>query len=128
MTEPTSTSAAATAAGGLRTAAGGLSLVAGSVFGLPIAALVFGFAGALFSLKIDETERNLWARVTSVAMGTIVAAVTAYPVAEWLHPEGSVTASWVPAAAILIGAGCEILLKTGINALVSRLKQLGGQS
>ena len=126
MTEPTSTSAAATAAGGLR--AGGLSLVAGSVFGLPIAALVFGFAGALFSLKIDETERNLWARVTSVAMGTIVAAVTAYPVADWLHPEGSLTASWVPAAAILIGAGCEILLKTGINALVSRIKQLGGQS
>lgn len=120
MAEPHASIASAAAA------AGGISLVAGSVLGLPFAALVFGLAGGLAALKLDTAARGLWSRVTTVAMGTVCAAASAHPLAEVLHPPETSTALWVPAVAIVVGAGAEMLLRAILRAAVHRIEQLGG--
>jgi hypothetical protein len=107
---------------------GGFSLVAGSLFGLPLAALVFGLAGALAAIKLDRKERTVWARVTTVALGTMCAAAGAHPAATVLRPVNTTVEMWVPVAALVIGYGAEALLRTGLQGLLNRLRQIGGTS
>ena len=120
MTEPHSTT--------IVVIGGGFSLVAGSLFGLPLAALVFGLAGALAAIKLDRQERTAWARVTTVAIGTMCAAASAHPIATVLHPRDTAVEMWVPVAALVIGYGAEALLRTGLQGLLNRLRQIGGTS
>lgn len=110
------------------TTAGGISLVAGTLFGLPLAALVFGLAGALAAIKLDRKERTVWARVTTVALGTMCAAAGAHPAATVLRPAGTDVQMWVPVAALVIGYGAEALLRTGLQGLLHRMRQIGGTS
>lgn len=107
-------------------AAGGISLVAGTVLGLPVPALVFGLVGGLAALKIDQTQRGLAQRVTTVALGTMCAAAAAHPAAMYLHPDGTPTEALVPLAAIVIGAGAEALLRTVLMGVVNRVRQISG--
>ena len=106
--------------------AGGITLVAGTVLGLPVAALVFGLFGGLIALKLDHQPRGLWSRVSTVAMGAVCAAAGAHPLTELLRPDNTPAAAWVPLAAILIGAGAEILLREVLRAAINRIRQLGG--
>ena len=110
MAEPSSTAAVAVAAGGL-------SLVAGTLFGLPVAGLVFGFAGGLIALKLDTVERPLIARVSTVAMGTVVAAATVHAFSDRL---GTIA----PLAAIVVGYGAEALLRKGLALAISAMDRL----
>jgi len=103
----------------------GVSLLAGTIWGLPIPALVFGFVGGLVALKVNGDGR-LWARISTVALGTLIAGATAHPVAEVLHPMETPTDMWIAPAAIVIGFGAETLLRWGLLALVNRIKQAGG--
>lgn len=106
-------------------AAGSVSVLAGTVLGLPLAALVFGMAGGLAALKLEDvsaTPRGMWARVTTAALGTVTAAAAAHPVTESVMP----SAAWLPVVALVIGAGAELLLREGLRALVHRIRQLGG--
>jgi hypothetical protein len=112
---------AATAAG-----AAVVSVPAGVVLGLPLEAVLFGLAGGLCAVWLDKLPRSVWARVATVAMGTVCAAAGAHPVAEVLHPAHTPTAMWVPLAALLIGYGAETILRTALQALTKRIEQLGG--
>lgn len=105
--------------------AGGISLLAGTLWGLPVPALVFGFVGALAALKING-DGKLWARASTVALGTFIAGACAHPVAEVLHPADTPTSIWIAPAAIVIGFGAEKLLRTALLALVNRINQVGG--
>lgn len=105
---------------------GGLSLVAGTVLGLPIAAVVFGLAGALWSIKADREARTLWQRVTSVVLGTMLAAVAAHPAASVVSAPPGPANLVVGTFAFLIGSGAEILIRAGLRALVNRILQAGG--
>lgn len=108
--------------------AGSVSVLAGTVLGLPTAALVFGLAGGLAALKLEDAraqavpQRGLWARVTTAALGTVTAAAAAHPVTESVMP----SAAWLPVVALVIGAGAELLLREGLRAVVHRIRQLGG--
>jgi hypothetical protein len=123
MTEPHSTAVIAVT--------GSISLVAGTLFGLPVAALVFGFFGGLAALKIElprdgQAPRGLWSKVTTAALGTVAAAAAAHPVAEALHPAATPTAMWLPLAAFLIGAGAEMLLRAALLGIAHRIRQVLG--
>lgn len=102
----------------------GVSLLAGTIWGLPIPALVFGFVGGLAALKVNG-DGKLWARVSTVALGTFIAGASAHPVAEVLHPADTPTSMWIAPAAIVIGFGAETILRVALLALVNRIKQLG---
>ena len=119
MTEPHAS--VATAVG-----AAAVSVPVGAVLGLSLEALLFGLAGGLCAVWLDKIPRSVWARVTTVAMGTVCAAAGAHPVAEVLHPLHTPAAMWVPLAALLIGYGAEALLRTALQAIVHRIAQLGG--
>jgi hypothetical protein len=122
VSEPHSTIAAASWAAGI-------SLTTGVLFGLSWPALVWGFIGGLAALKLEDpgrTQRKLWNRVTTVALGTFAAAVSAHPVAEILHPVQTPTELWVPAAAFVIGAGAEMLLRPLLLGLAHRIRQVFG--
>lgn len=105
--------------------AGVASIAASTVLGLSGEAVLFGFFGGLFALKVNG-EGGLLARVGTVALGTMAAAAGAHPVAEWLHPEATSVAGWVKPAALVIGFGAETLLRIGLLALVNRVRQAGG--
>lgn len=103
-------------------AAGSISLAAGTLFGLPLPALLFGLAGGLCAVWLDRQPRTLWARIATVAMGTICAAAAAQPLAAEMHPDGR----WLLASALVIGYGAETLLRTFLQAIVNRIRQIGG--
>jgi hypothetical protein len=117
VSEPQTTAALAVA--------GGFSLVAGTVLGLPIAAVVFGLAGTLWSIKSDRELRTLWQRVASVVLGTMLAAVAAHPAASVVQPAGPANLL-VGTFAFLIGTGAEVLIRAGLRAMVNRIHQAGG--
>lgn len=101
------------------------SAAAASVLGLSVPALLFGFVGGLFALKLNG-QGGLLARIATVALGAMAAAAAAHPIADLLHPESTTTAAWVPPCALVIGFGAETLLRVALLALVNRLRQAGG--
>jgi hypothetical protein len=109
-------------------AAGGVSLVAGGVLvlGLPLPALVFGLAGGLIAVKLDTAPRTLWQRVTTVAMSTVCAATWAPITADMLRPADGHPGLWIAAVSITVGSGAELLLREALQAIVNRIRQLGG--
>lgn len=119
MTEPHATTIAA--------AAGSISLLAGTVLGLPLPALVFGFAGGFVAVKLDSVPRTLWQRVTTIAMGTVCAAAWAPLIADLMRPEGGHPGMWVAGLAIGIGGGAEALFREFLQAAVARIRQIGGR-
>jgi hypothetical protein len=110
-------------------AVGSISLVTGTILGLPVAAVAFGFLGGLAALKIEapaSASRSLWAKVTTAALGTVAASVSAHPLAEILHPANTPTEMWVPLAAFVTGAGAELLLRALLLGLTHRIRQAFG--
>ena len=109
--------------------AGGISLVAGTVLGLPVAGLVFGFIGGLWALKLDQSDRSLISRLFTVVLSALSAAVFAHPVAEvsrQMVPGDLPTALLIPAAAVGVGAGFELLLRESLAGVVRWIRRLSG--
>lgn len=122
MAEPNTAASAAIAVGS------GISLVAGTVLGLPLPALVFGLAGGLVALKTDAAARTLWARVTTVATSTIIAAAWAPNLAAIMQPDGAHPGLWMAGTALAVGTGAELLLSEVLQAAVHRIRQIGGRA
>lgn len=114
MTEPHTSTAVVAAAG--------ISAVAGSLFGLPVAALLFGFVGGLAAVKLDNIPRSLWQRVTTVALGTVCAAAAAQPLAAEVQQDGR----WLPAAALVVGFGAEPILRELLQGVVNVVRRIFG--
>ena len=106
--------------------AAGISLLTGTVLGLPLAAMIAGFAGGVVALSLMPVVASALARLVSVAASTTTAAFLAPYFAALVHQSSMQPDTELQAVAFVLGAGAQVLLPTAIAAAKRRIEQAGG--
>ena len=104
----------------------GASLAAGTILGLPVSAIIAGFAGGVTLLSLMPPLHSWMARFSSLIASTATAGFLAPFTAAWLHSDSIEHQVEIFAFGFLWGAGVQVLLPKAITALGKRIDQAGG--